>query len=643
MFWPKDEIAQNLEVSENLTINGEILNELRIQDNLIEINSDKEFISGYCGIRIWVSPTEYRDIVYRSTDGYVYVRDDLGATLFRITDTGDIIANNVITTGYFMDYGTLTLQCDFNNNGANDSIEFRNGADALLAKFYEDNTNFIYGTLQTDGEITTPSVKLGDSSDTTQDLIEFDLGLTPNYFFQYLKDFLGMANVASLGISGIPPTKMACFHIYANSPTFSALSRTSNSTSKLMLGYNNSATATTNLRSFVQIYNINTASEDILQSGIQIDTTYEEFDRKQINKTTGVIEKHCEIADGFCYFLGSASGIDINDAQDSVFKIKTEIAGDPAVLRVETNNVGTSAAFTDSRLSLRTVNDSYNDEWLLQSDDIDGQDTKFKIFHSNSQINLEIEPQNSEMKLTDSQATGVVTFTIDNINTTAPYTAIELTKSGVVKDSNNTDMRIYHTGNQLRFQKNSGSGYQDMFIIRDGANTNLLWYNAPAGTYQDVQYDTATNKLFYISSTLRDKEEIQDYDLNTKELFRNLRLRKYIRKNNEKRNFEIGFIAEEFEEALFNSQIEPDIFICRNQEQEITGWKNSLFPFLLFDRVMELEEENEILKTRMERLENRYDLIKSALILNGLLEDNEKVLEPSVSQTIIYDSENLMD
>jgi hypothetical protein len=126
-------------------------------------------------------------------------------------------------------------------------------------------------------------------------------------------------------------------------------------------------------------------------------------------------------------------------------------------------------------------------------------------------------------------------------------------------------------------------------------------YNVNSDSQTSLEIDTATGKVTYSSSTREDKQDIVDFDVPTKEFFDRLRLRRYSRKISPGK-IEVGFIAEEIEEALDDIGLPKSWLITHDKQGKITGYRDSQIKFLLFDRVMEQQQEIEELRTNLETL-----------------------------------------
>jgi len=140
--------------------------------------------------------------------------------------------------------------------------------------------------------------------------------------------------------------------------------------------------------------------------------------------------------------------------------------------------------------------------------------------------------------------------------------------------------------------------------------TNLLRIEADGGIFapslgsgsaaQSVYYDTGTDEIFYVSSSIRYKENVEDLPIGLNDL---LKLRPATYKYKSNGNKDYGFIAEE----VYDAGLEE--FVTFNEDGQIEGLKDNYFTVLSIKAIQEQQAIIEIQATEIETLKTQIQLI----------------------------------
>jgi len=257
--------------------------------------------------------------------------------------------------------------------------------------------------------------------------------------------------------------------------------------------------------------------------------------------------------------------------------------------------VGSSTTFVDWRL----INDSgilkiqdgysptYNDAWNPTS-----------ILEFDEDMSVQLNGVFNELLRIETKTGGVSSSSILAIKNSL-ITGLSYHPSVVNFESSNVDGSVY---SEIGIQNVGIGGDSKLSITDQGTEAiyiqqgSVFMENISSGTGNDIQWGT-NGEIVYVSSVLKDKMKIEDYDLNSLELISNLQLKKYERKNNPNIP-EIGLIADDLE-ILLESQPELSKMFMTYNNDELTGYRQSLFHFILIDAVNELIVENKSMKLQL--------------------------------------------
>jgi len=117
---------------------------------------------------------------------------------------------------------------------------------------------------------------------------------------------------------------------------------------------------------------------------------------------------------------------------------------------------------------------------------------------------------------------------------------------------------------------------------------------------QSVYYDTGTDEIFYVSSSIRYKENVEDLPIGLNDL---LKLRPATYKYKSNGNKDYGFIAEE----VYDAGLEE--FVTFNEDGQIEGLKDNYFTVLSIKAIQEQQAMIESQATEIEQLKSQIQLI----------------------------------
>lgn len=176
---------------------------------------------------------------------------------------------------------------------------------------------------------------------------------------------------------------------------------------------------------------------------------------------------------------------------------------------------------------------------------------------------------------------------LKNLSTTSgSYCQIELNTS-VVGGKN---MVIRHNSSGFRLFNTTDS--KDVIRSTWGTNKTYLSYIS-SGSGSNLNYNTGSGEIMYVSSVLADKEGIIDCDINCEEIIQNLSVKKYKRKNdeNQPKIFELGIIANHLDTLLTEKNFtdyQKKIFLTYDNNSNLTGIKSNSLTMLLIKEVQRL-------------------------------------------------------
>ena len=121
---------------------------------------------------------------------------------------------------------------------------------------------------------------------------------------------------------------------------------------------------------------------------------------------------------------------------------------------------------------------------------------------------------------------------------------------------------------------------------------------------QSVYYDTGTDEIFYVSSSIRYKENVEDLPIGLNDL---LKLRPATYKYKSNGNKDYGFIAEE----VYDAGLEE--FVTFNEDGQIEGLKDNYFTVLSIKAIQEQQAIIESQANEIETLKSQIQLILSEI------------------------------
>ena len=195
------------------------------------------------------------------------------------------------------------------------------------------------------------------------------------------------------------------------------------------------------------------------------------------------------------------------------------------------------------------------------------------------------------------------------IGTTSPDE--ELSVVGRIRASNDADeteyAEIYHGGGNA-FLKWSGDGnlnirYDSSNLASFDQSGNFYVYNMESGNHYDVQWNSTTGKFKYDTSSRRFKENITNLDDEYSKIL-NIQPKTYTRPGEPDR-WEIGYIAEEFDEAGL------DKLVWYDEQGRPEGVNYKKIILYTNENVKILKEENTRLYQLISKLEQRIETLEN--------------------------------
>jgi len=182
-------------------------------------------------------------------------------------------------------------------------------------------------------------------------------------------------------------------------------------------------------------------------------------------------------------------------------------------------------------------------------------------------------------------------------------------------------------------------------ICFDATTNNAIWYplifsdtvltripdrvfmsNLTNGSDLAVNVDSSTGELYYVSSLLKHKENIEIFDIPTKKLFDLIKIKLYTRKNDPKKKPEIGIIADSFEDDLKQAELDEykRLFLSYDKDDKVAGFRSNSLLMLTIDQIKELIKENTTqthsLKILAEMMDEQEQNLKK-------IDDNNEILQ----------------
>ncbi|MHA1381032.1 MAG: hypothetical protein ACTSRG_21910 [Candidatus Helarchaeota archaeon] len=146
--------------------------------------------------------------------------------------------------------------------------------------------------------------------------------------------------------------------------------------------------------------------------------------------------------------------------------------------------------------------------------------------------------------------------------------------------------------------------------------------NLSANTDLAVNISASTGQLYYVSSVRKDKKNITDMSESIRgiDLISKMKVKKYQRKIEENGKFELGMIAEDLNDLTKGDKELNDMFVSRDSNENIKGYREGLIKFILIDAFQEQQKEIEMLKKKNIELENKINEIMKIIKLDKNIE-----------------------
>jgi len=291
----------------------------------------------------------------------------------------------------------------------------------------------------------------------------------------------------------------------------------------------------------------------------------------------------------------------------------------------------TTNNFEPIRLRFRNTNDTQAfDHYFETTDNGDGT-TNFHLKSTGNSNFLEVNNDGTSTIITGS-TTASVRLSILNTNTVSPKSDFALkcyddthVSDWLIRGDNVDNFTIRAGHDSIK-----NSAYDD-WVLRfnhTGLGTYDCFMNLPSGSSDlDVNFTSGSQKIYYVSSTRKDKYDEKVFDIPTKKIFDKLQLKSYLRYTDKKTKREgrreIGLILEDFESAVKQQKLKNEKEVLNyfiSYDKKIgKGFRSGSLNFLMFDRIKELQKENDELKKLVNKLvKNQQNIIKKLKAKNIL-------------------------
>lgn len=208
--------------------------------------------------------------------------------------------------------------------------------------------------------------------------------------------------------------------------------------------------------------------------------------------------------------------------------------------------------------------------------------------------------------------------TSGSFNTGAGYSALSMNTEGGYNSAFGFSS-LSHLDNG---DGNVALGYNAGSELTGGSNNIIIGYAAQVGSYANHQIRLGNSNItraeiqvsWSVTSDLNFKEEVRELPLGL-DFVRMLRPVDYVRKNNEERLLEAGFIAQDVKEALDEADYDNTGLLGQDSQGNLTLRYNDLIPVL----TKAIQEQNTLIGNQgeeIERLRSELDELKSMLKAN---------------------------
>jgi len=405
-------------------------------------------------------------------------------------------------------------------------------------------------------------------------------------------------------------TNAKCLTLEANEPvTIIGNHKTEGERSTILLCHNPTPTTSTGFRGYGVEYESNTApSNDNIYSSTWIGSSYKFIDIKEIDDS-GFNLKHLQQAGGLVVYPNKYSSMHKSDFTETVFKILSNSDSYPTEVYIQHEH-STTDNFTPVRLRFRNINNTQSFQWYFETEDNNDGTTNFTLNNTNLAEVLKFYENARQMQLKGTYNNGSVEFILRNDSATNSNVTLRLQNDN---NNANVDCKIETCGSSnsicmftgySSFNISSWCSVPFFQVTQTGTTAFSHYLPLTSGSSDlDVNFNSSTNLVYYVSSTKKDKYDIKTFDIPTKKIFEKLKLRSYKRYSDKKtpheNRKEIGLILEEFESAVKQEKLknEKEVlnYFISYEKKCPKGFRSGAINYLLFDRVKEMQKDIDML------------------------------------------------